>query len=151
PSSDAAPVFNILVLSELVWSLHAISHHIRMTLPKHASHHIELVRTIKECSDQLKSSSSANLTHLVINLPDHLDIISVLDIVLERPEFKKITVLILTNPMQRTAILEGAVTQCQMLSDKIRFIYKPLKPSKFGVVFDPAKENDASMDRSRDS
>jgi CheY-like chemotaxis protein len=33
----------------------------------------------------------------------------------------------------------------------LQFIYKPIKPSRFGDIFDPTKERDASMDRYRDS
>jgi CheY-like chemotaxis protein len=37
------------------------------------------------------------------------------------------------------------------MSLRLQFIYKPIKPSRFGVIFDPANERDASTDRNRDS
>lgn len=33
--------------------------------------------------------------------------------------------------------------------NRVTFIYKPVKPSKFAVVFDPEKERDLSTDRNR--
>ncbi|KAK4930627.1 hypothetical protein LTR28_011633 [Elasticomyces elasticus] len=34
---------------------------------------------------------------------------------------------------------------------RIRFIFKPLKPSKFAIIFDPRKEREMSTDRNQDS
>jgi len=34
---------------------------------------------------------------------------------------------------------------------RLQFIYRPLKPSKFAVIFDPQKERESSTDRNQDS
>jgi len=47
--------------------------------------------------------------------------------------------------------MQGGADVCDHLGLRLRFIYKPIKLSRFGVIFDPANERDASMDRNRDS
>ena len=151
PQRPLAPVFSIFIISEHPWSLHSISHHIRMTLPKTVPHHIELATSYSECLARLDKENSVYFTHLVINLPDHNEIIALLGHVQTSEAYQKTTFLVLTNPVQRTAILDGATECCNILDKRLRFIGKPIKPSRFGVFFDPDKERDASMDRHRDT
>jgi CheY-like chemotaxis protein len=143
------PIFSILVVSEQPYSRIAISHHIRVTLPKNIPNKITCVGTFLECSKLIAGEDPVVFTHLVISLPEHSEIITLISHILEKPIHSQTTILILTNPNQRTAIIQNASEACDKLGIRLQFIYKPIKPSRFGDIFDPAKERDASMDRYR--
>ncbi|KAI5789747.1 sensor protein zRas [Peziza echinospora] len=145
------PVFSILIVSPHKLSQHAISHHIRMTLPKEVPHNLEVSSTYEDCLQRLNSKRHGPFTHIVVNLPDHTGIVNLLSYIHDNHPESKTSLLVLTNPMQRTAVLESASATCHDMGDKIQFIYKPIKPSRFGFIFDPQTERDASMDRNRDS
>ena len=143
------PMFFILIVSQQPFSRIAISHHIRVTLPKNIPNRITCVEKFSKCCELIAGDDP--VTHLVISLPDHSEIINLVSRLLENPIHSQTTVLVLTNPSQRQAILQNVPDACDKLGIRLQFIYKPIKPSRFGDVFDPAKERDASMDRYRDS
>lgn len=145
------PMFSILIVSEQPYSRIAIAHHIKITLPKNIPNRITTVSKYSECKDYISNDGPAVFTHIVVNLPDHTEVIPLINQILSSPAHSLTTMLILTNPTQRTAVMQGAAQDCDQMGPRLQFIYKPIKPSRFGVVFDPANERDASMDRNRDS
>lgn len=145
------PMFSILIVSEQHFSRIAIAHHIKITLPKNIPNQITTASQFSGCNKLISGDDPVVFTHLVINLPDHTEIITLISQILHNPIHSLTTVLVLTNPTQRTAIMGGAVQDCEQMGSRLQFIYKPIKPSRFGVIFDPANERDASMDRNRDS
>ncbi|PWW74095.1 hypothetical protein C7212DRAFT_358965 [Tuber magnatum] len=145
------PIFSILIVSEQHYSRVAIAHHIKVTLPKGIPNQITAVSKFSECKDLIGGADPVVFTHVVMNLPEHLGIIELLTMLLKSSIHSQTTTLVLTNPTQRTAIMQGAADICDNLGLRLQFIYKPIKPSRFGVIFDPANERDASMDRNRDS
>ena len=145
------PMFSILIVSEQYYSRVAIAHHIKVTLPKDIPNQITPVSKFSECKGLIGGENPVVFTHVVINLPEHLEIIELLTMLLNSSIHSQTTTLVLTNPTQRTAIMQGAADVCDRLGLRSQFIYKPIKPSRFGVIFDPANERDASMDRNRDS
>lgn len=145
------PMFSILIVSEQPYSRIAIAHHIKMTLPKNIPNRITTTSQFSECRDLISSDGPIVFTHIVVNLPDHAEVIPLINQILSSAAHSLTTMLILTNPTQRTAIMQGAAQDCEQMGSRLQFIYKPIKPSRFGVVFDPANERDASMDRNRDS
>jgi len=147
----APPMFSILIVSQQPFSRFAISHHIQVTLPNNIPNQITAVAEFEECQRLIAGEDPVLFTHIVISLHNHSEIISLIDDVLKSPAYSQTTVLVLTNPTQRTAIIQNATESCQKLGVRLQFIYKPIKPSRFGDVFDPAKERDASTDRYRDS
>lgn len=152
-TKTSPPEFSILIVSKHPWSLHSISHHIRMTLPKTSPHHIELASTYDECLERLSAERPGQLTHIVVNLPDQAEVIALLRHIRLSKEHSSTSLLVLTNPIQRAAIIEGAAKQYEEMGEgnRIQIINKPIKPSRFGSIFDPDKERDASTDRNRDS
>ncbi|KAL7268148.1 hypothetical protein RUND412_009241 [Rhizina undulata] len=149
--SSTPPMFNILIVSEQFYSRIAISHHIKVTLPKNVPSQITTASKYSECINMISGDDPVVFTHIVINLPDHLEIISLMSQVYQSPIHTQTTLMVLTNPTQRTAIIKGAPPASESRSNRLQFIYKPIKPSRFGYIFDPTNERDASTDRNRDS
>lgn len=145
------PMFSILIVSEQHYSRIAIAHHIKITLPKNIPNQITTASKFDECKELISGDDPVVFTHIVVNLPDHAEIIDLIGQILSSSIHSLTTMLVLTNPTQRTAIMQGAAQDCDRMASRLQFIYKPIKPSRFGVIFDPANERDASMDRNRDS
>lgn len=145
------PMFSILIVSEQHYSRIAIAHHIKITLPKNIPNQITTASKYDECKDLIGGDDPVVFTHIVVNLPEHAEIIALIDQILGSSFHSLTTMLVLTNPTQRTAVMQGAPQNCERMGQRLQFIYKPIKPSRFGVIFDPANERDASMDRNRDS
>jgi len=121
-----------------------------VTLPKGIPNQITPVSKFSECKDFIGREDPVAPTH-VINLPEHLEIIELLTMLLNSSIHSQTTNLVLTKPTQRTATMQGALDACDHLGPRLQFIHKPIKLSRFRVIFYPANERDASKDRNRDS
>lgn len=147
---ESPAMFSILIVADQPYSRRAISHHIKVTLPDNIPSKITNLATCGECLDLVAGDHPLLFTHVVLSLPEYSEIITLLSHLL-KPVHSNTTVLVLTSPTQRQAILSDPSDVCKKLGKRLQFIYKPIKPSRFGDVFDPTKERDASMNRHRDS
>lgn len=143
------PMFSILVVSSQKYSRIAISHHIKTILPKTIPNQITIANEFDECKNLVAGDDPVVFTHIVVNLQDVKEIVFLVSKVLNSAMHSITTLVILTTPMQRTAIIESDLDMFDKMGGKVQFIYKPIKPSRLGVIFDPTKERDASKDRYR--
>ncbi|KAK3989821.1 putative signal transduction histidine-protein kinase [Cladorrhinum sp. PSN332] len=148
--SPPPPMYSILIICPRTHSREATTKHIEMTLPKDIPHNIAAVASVSEAR-ALVSGHNVNFTHVVVNLPTPEEIISLTDQIMllaTQP-----IVLILSDSVQRQAVLKqasGTKYESILTSDpRVTYIYKPVKPSRFAVIFDPANERDLSIDRNR--
>jgi hypothetical protein len=93
-------------------------------------------------------------SHVVLVLKEVSDIISLLDRILSTPAHSSTTIVIITDLAQKRKVLEQAQEHKykSLESDnRVLFIFKPLKPSRFAIIFDPQKGREMSTDRNQDS
>lgn len=147
------PMYSILIICPQKYSREATTKHIEMTLPKDVPHQITAMSTVLEAEEVIGGHESVTFTHIVLNLPSAEEIIGVIDKIIATSGGKT-SVLVLTDSVQRQAVLKLAsdAEHQQLLAEKrMIFIYKPVKPSRFAVIFDPARERDLSVDLNRSS
>jgi len=148
------PMYSILIVCPQKYSREATAKHIDMTLPKDVPRQITSMATVAEAQSLLGGEDAVIFTHVVVNLPSPELILSLVD-VLDRSALPSHTaLLILSDTQQRQAVMKlAAGTRCEALLSEQRatYIYKPVKPSRFAVIFDPAKTRDLSIDRNRSS
>ena len=169
PSHAPLPMYSILVICTQTHSREATTRHIEMTLPKDIPHQITAVASVQEAHALIGGEDSVRFTHVVVNLPSAEEIISLMEHILRfetAPEpttptatpaagtdNKKIpTILILSDSVQRQAVsklVAGTKYEDALSESRVTYIYKPVKPSRFAVIFDPAKERDLSIDHNR--
>jgi CheY-like chemotaxis protein len=154
PDLHSPPIYSILVICPQMHSREATVKHIKMTLPKDIPHQITALASAAEAEKLIGGDDPVNLTHVVVNLPSADDVISLADKALQSGVLSKTAILILSDSVQRQAIMKAvAGTRLEeALSGarrEVTYIYKPVKPSRFAVIFDPAKERDLSIDRNR--
>ncbi|KAK4143004.1 uncharacterized protein C8A04DRAFT_12739 [Dichotomopilus funicola] len=167
--------YSILIICPQNHSREATRRHIEMTLPKNTPHQIKAVASVDEADSFLHGDDAIHPTHIVANLPSPEEIVSLMDKILSSstaappPSISSdpggggsgssctaladARLLMLSDSVQRQAVTklvagtkyEDALTN----SDRVTYIYKPVKPSRFAVIFDPAKERDLSIDHNR--
>ncbi|ORY64025.1 uncharacterized protein BCR38DRAFT_343233 [Pseudomassariella vexata] len=150
PDEFRPPMYSILIICPQTYSREATTKHIEMTLPKDVPHQITALASIEEAQDLIGGTESVTFTHIVLNLPSAEYIINMVDQITSTSSGKTL-ILVLIDSVQRQEVLKLASDREQQLlaENKIIFIYKPVKPSRFAGVFDPAKLRDLSIDRNR--
>ncbi|KAL7623934.1 hypothetical protein AAE478_005491 [Parahypoxylon ruwenzoriense] len=147
------PMYSILVICPQKYSREATTKHIEMTLPKDVPHQITAMASVLEAEEVIGGHESVTFTHVVLNLPSAEDIVGVVDKIIASSGGKT-SVLVLSDSVQRQAFLKlasDAEHEKLLAERRIIFVYKPVKPSRFAAIFDPARERDLSVDLNRSS
>ncbi|KAI0518186.1 hsp90-like protein [Xylaria bambusicola] len=147
------PMYSILIICPQKYSREAITKHIEMTLPKYVPRQITARSSLLEAQSLIGGDEAVTFTHVVVNLASAEEIVDVTTQTIASSAGRTIT-LIMSDSLQRQAVLDLAskTGHSQLLADKkIIFVHKPVKPSRFAVIFDPARERDVSTDLNRSS
>lgn len=147
------PMYSILIICPQTYSREATTKHIQITLPKDVPHQITALATVEEARKLIGGEESVTFTHIVLNLPSAEEIVRVMERI-KASSAGKTAVLVLSDSLQRQAVIKLASENGhpELLGGNFAtFIYKPVKPSRFAAVFDPAKLRDLSIDRNRSS
>jgi PAS domain S-box-containing protein len=153
-STTPPPMFSILVVAPLRYSRQATVQHIEKTLPSNVPHQITSRDNLEDCQKMLGGEDPVVFSHVVLVLKEVSDIISLLDRILSTPAHSSTTIVIITDLAQKRKVLEQAQEHKykSLESDnRVLFIFKPLKPSRFAIIFDPQKGREMSTDRNQDS
>lgn len=148
------PMYSILVVCPLKHSREATVHHMDMTLPKNIPHQITARDNLLDCQRLIGGEDPVIFSHVVVVLQDVSEVIAFMDQLLTSPPHSQAQLIVITDLAQRRKIMEQAPDHDYDALSKdrrLRFIFKPLKPSKFAVIFDPQKEREMSTDRNQDS
>ncbi|KAK2070737.1 hypothetical protein P8C59_005210 [Phyllachora maydis] len=135
-------------------SREATTKHIEMTLPKEIPHQITALASVREAQELVGVDDPVIFTHVVINLPSSDEIVQLSDVIAKSAMAGKATLLILSDSVQRQVLMRqitGTKYEDMLSDQRVTYIYKPVKPSRFGVIFDPSNRNELSIDRNRSS
>ncbi|KAI0809319.1 hsp90-like protein [Xylaria sp. FL0064] len=145
------PMYSILIICPQKYSREAITKHIETTLPKDVPSQITSTPSLLEAQTIIGGHESVTFTHVVVNLGSAEEIVEITARV-AASSGGKTNILIMSDSLQRQAVLELAskTGYPQLLANKqVIFVHKPVKPSRFAVFFDPARERDVSTDLNR--
>jgi PAS domain S-box-containing protein len=146
------PMYSILLICPQTHSREATTQHIEMTLPKDVPHQITGLSSVGEAREMISGLDPVVFTHIVLNLGSAEDIVALIDQIANSISLFNTSIVVLSDPVQRQEVMKIATVHDydQLAKDnRVRFIYKPVKPSRFAVIFDPDKERDLSTDRNR--
>ena len=158
------PMYSILIICSQNHSREATTKHIEMTLPKDIPRQITAVASVQEAHALIGGKDSVRFTHIVANLPTAEDIISLMECIMHAEATQvppdsdskntnnTTSILILSDSIQRQAVsklVAGTKYEDILSENRVTYIYKPVKTSRFAVIFDPAKERDLSIDHNR--
>jgi PAS domain S-box-containing protein len=154
PKSFRPPMYSILLVCPQTHSREATTQHIEFTLPKDVPHQITPLSTGEEAQKLISGDEPIIFTHVVLNLGSTEEIVTLIEQIITSPPLSQTTIVLLSDPVQRQEVIKMAAAHGHDQLGKgnqITFIYKPVKPSRFAVIFDPDKERDLSTDRNRSS
>ncbi|KAL7819189.1 histidine kinase [Trichoderma aethiopicum] len=146
------PMYLILIICPQTHSREATTQHIEMTLPKDVPHQITAVASLEEAEAFIGGEDPVRFTHIVINLGEAEAVINVMDKITKSQKMDSTMILILSDSVQRQEVMKysSGTKYEKLFSDKmVNFIYKPVKPSRFAVIFDPDRRRDLSTDWNR--
>jgi hypothetical protein len=148
------PMYSILVICPLKYSREATVKHIKRTLPKAVPHQITSKADLNEARELIGGDDPVLFTHVVLVLALSSDVTSFMNLVFNSTAHSSTSMVIISDTMQKREIMKNAPKydyEKLIWDRRLRFIYKPLKPSKFAVIFDPQRERDMSTDRNQDT
>jgi PAS domain S-box-containing protein len=148
------PMYSILVVCPLVHSREATIRHIKNTLPQGIPHQVTGQSSIIEAQRMMGGDNPVLFTHVVLVLHDTAEVHAIMDQIFSSMAYGNTSVVVVSDPSQKKELMkEAPVYDYEQLHVDLRlqFIYRPLKPSKFAIIFDPQKQRDSSTDRNQDS
>jgi signal transduction histidine kinase/CheY-like chemotaxis protein len=148
------PIYSILIICPQTHSREATTQHIENTLPKDVPHQITPLSSVAEAQKMIGGEDPVIFTHIVLNLPSAEEIVIMVEQILNSISLPHTSIVVLSDPVQRQEVTKMATAYDyeQLAKDnQLTFIYKPVKPSRFAVIFDPDKERDLSTDRNKSS
>ncbi|KAF1973413.1 hypothetical protein BU23DRAFT_580439 [Bimuria novae-zelandiae CBS 107.79] len=153
-SSLQPPMYSILVVCPLVHSREATIRHIKQTLPTGIPHQVTGQPNLVEAQRMIGGDNPVLFTHVVLVLHETSEVIAIMDQILNSMVHGNASIVVVSDPAQKKELMKDAPAYDyeQLLADRrLQFIYRPLKPSKFAVIFDPQKERESSTDRNQDT
>jgi len=153
-SSQPPPMYSILVVCPLLHSQEATIRHIKNTLPQGIPHQVTGQQSLIQTQRLIGGEDPVRFTHIVLVLHDIVEIIAIMDQVLSSPAHQKTSIVVVSDPARKRELIQAAPMYDYdqlYLQGRLQFVYRPLKPSKFAVIFDPQKERDLSNDRNQDT
>jgi PAS domain S-box-containing protein len=148
------PMYSILVVCPLVHSREATIRHIKNTLPQGIPHQVTGQPSIIEAQKMVGGDDPVLFTHVVLVLHDTAEVHAIMDQIFSSVTHGNTSVVVVSDPSQKKELIKEApgYDYDQLhLDRRLQFIYRPLKPSKFAVIFDPQKERESSTDRNQDT
>ncbi|KAG9234477.1 hypothetical protein BJ875DRAFT_11666 [Amylocarpus encephaloides] len=146
------PMYSILIICPQTHSREATTQHIEMTLPKDTPHQITALASVEEAQEMINGDDPVIFTHIVLNLGSKEAVVELIDQIIGSISLPNTSIVVLSDPVQRQEIIKMATVYDydQLAKDKrVTFVFKPVKPSRFAVIFDPEKERALSTDRNR--
>jgi PAS domain S-box-containing protein len=148
------PMYSILVVCPLVHSREATIRHIKNTLPQDIPHQVTGQSSIIEAQRLMGGDNPVLFTHVVLVLHDTAEVHAIMDQIFSSTAYGNSSIVVVSDPSQKKELIKEAPVydyEQLHLDRRLQFIYRPLKPSKFAIIFDPQKQRDSSTDRNQDS
>jgi PAS domain S-box-containing protein len=148
------PMYSILVVCPLLHSREATIRHIKNTLPQGIPHQVTGQPSILEAQRMIGGDNPVLFTHIVLVLHNTAEVHAVMDQIFSSMTHSNTSIVVVSDPSQKKELMKEApgydYNQLQ-IDRRLEFIYRPLKPSKFAVIFDPEKQRESSTDRNHDT
>jgi hypothetical protein len=110
--------------------------------------------SVIEAQKMMGGDNPVLFTHVVLVLHDTAEVHAIVDQIFSSMAYGNTSVVVVSDPSQKKELIKEAPVydyEQLHLDRRLQFIYRPLKPSKFAIIFDPQKERESSTDRNQDS
>ena len=146
--------YSVLIVCPFDYAREAIQQHIEQVIPLEVEAKVSSVLDVEDWRDFVNSGDCANLTHVILCVPDSNDVLEVMQHVLNPSPSGAVhscspTLVVVADLYLKRQIAsryEASVRE----QKKVYIVPKPVKPSAFAEIFDPDNERDLSKDRNQD-
>lgn len=149
PDQAHPPIYSIVVICPAEHARAAIKQHIEHVVPLQIPTTVNTIKDIGEFLDLFNGPTSPTFTHIVLDIPASSDVMLFMRQLANQNSITAPALIIVTDHYQKRDIQEdfAALTAS---GRKAYLIHKPVKPSVFAMIFDPAQLRNLSKDRARE-
>ncbi len=141
--------YSIVVICPAQYARAAIKQHIEQVVPHQIAVNVTTLNTIQGFLDLMNGANTPMFTHVVLDLPTSHDLMLFMRQMLSFSATIVPSLVIITDHYQKRDIADeySALTKAGRVA---YMVHKPVKPSVFALIFDPAQQRNLSKDRNRD-
>jgi signal transduction histidine kinase len=141
--------YSVVVICPAQYAREAIKQHIEQVVPHQIAVNVTTLNSIQEFLDLMNGEATPVFTHVVLDLPISHDLMLFMRQMLSFNAAIIPILVIITDHYQKRDIAEeySALTKAGRVA---YMVHKPVKPSVFALIFDPAQQRNLSKDRNRD-
>ena len=142
-------MYSIVVICPAQYARAAIKQHIGQVVPHQIVVNVTTIDDIGTFRELMHGPTSPTFTHIVLDLPASADVMLFMRQMSTFTATVIPTLVVITDHYQKRDILEDFATLLKA-GRKGYLVHKPVKPSVFALIFDPAQLRILSKDRTRD-
>lgn len=143
------PTYSIMIICPAAHARFAIKQHIEQVVPYQIAANVTTRPDIGSFLELLNGPEPPAFTHVVLDLPATSDIMLFMRQLVNYKAAVVPALVVVTDHYQKRDILEDFTTLTTS-GRKAYLIHKPVKPSVFAMIFDPAQLRNLSKDRARE-
>ena len=141
--------YSVIVICPAEYARAAIKQHIEQVVPHQIVVNVTTIDNIGAFMEMMHGPVSATFTHVILDLPASADVMLFMRQMCNFTGPVIPTVVIITDYYQKRDILDD-YTALTNTGRRAYLVQKPVKPSVFALIFDPAQLRNLSKDRTRD-
>jgi signal transduction histidine kinase len=142
--------YSIVVICPAQYARAAIKQHIEQVVPHQIAVNVTTLNTVQEYLEMMDGATTTPVfTHVVLDLPVSHDLMLFMRQMLSLNTSVIPALVIITDHYQKREIADeyAGLTRAGRVA---YMVHKPVKPSVFALIFDPAQQRNLSKDRNRD-
>lgn len=143
------PTYSIMIICPAARARFAIKQHIEHVVPYQIAANVTTRPDIGSYLELMNGPEPPTFTHIVLDLPATSDIMLFMRQMANYTAAVVPALVVVTDHYQKRDILED-FTSLTTSGRKAFLIHKPVKPSVFAMIFDPAQLRNLSKDRARE-
>lgn len=143
------PTYSIMIICPAAYARFAIKQHIEQVVPYQIAANVTTRPDIGSFLELINGPEPPAFTHIVLDLPATSDIMLFMRQMVNYTAAVVPALVVVTDHYQKRDILEDFTTLTTS-GRKAFLIHKPVKPSVFAMIFDPAQLRNLSKDRARE-
>ena len=141
--------YSVIVICPAQYARAAIKQHIEQVVPHQIVVNVTTIEHIGGFMDLMHGPAAPTFTHVILDLPASADVMLFMRQMSTFTGAMIPTLVVITDHYQKRDILED-YTALTSTGRRAFLVHKPVKPSVFALIFDPAQLRNLSKDRTRD-
>jgi signal transduction histidine kinase len=141
--------YSVVVICPALYARAAIKQHIEQVVPHEIVVNVTTIDNLGVFLELMHGPASPNFTHIILDLPASADVMLFMRQMGNFTGSVIPTLVVITDHYQKRDILEDYIALTNT-GRRAFLVHKPVKPSVFALIFDPAQLRILSKDRTRD-